>query len=132
MDFILGVVLGAIFSPMLIKIFKVVKNKLSNKIDKSQDTMKILYSKFFNNKETKVDEFKDTRGRTVHYRTDPSPEEELGNVFQEKMDEDISGRRQKEKDKKLNDVWFNSLEKLRSKKKNKELSMAFVIKSKKK
>lgn len=33
MEFLLGLVLGAIFSPILIKIFMIAKNKLSNKID---------------------------------------------------------------------------------------------------
>jgi len=34
MDFLLGVVLGAIFSPLLIKLLMAVKAKLSSKIDK--------------------------------------------------------------------------------------------------
>jgi len=82
-------------------------------------------------KNKKVDKFKDTR-RTVDYRTNPSLEEELGDVFQEKMDEDISGKRKEKKDRKLDDVWLNTLGKIRSKKKNEEMSVAFVIESKKK
>ncbi len=34
MGFILGLTLGAIFSPILIKLFIAIKNKLSSKIDK--------------------------------------------------------------------------------------------------
>ena len=33
MNFLLGLVLGAIFSPVLIKVFKIVKDKASNKLD---------------------------------------------------------------------------------------------------
>lgn len=33
MDFIIGIIIGAIFSPVIIKLIKVAKDKLSKKID---------------------------------------------------------------------------------------------------
>lgn len=79
------------------------------------------------NKKAEIDEFKDIRGRTVHYRTDPIPEED----FQNRLDEDMSGEKKENRNRELNNIWFNSLQKLRSKEKE-ELSVAFVVESKKK
>lgn len=79
------------------------------------------------NKESKIDDFKDVRGRSFHYRSDPTSDE----IFQEKLDEDTSGENERGKSEELDDIWLNSLQKLRSREKG-ELSLAFVVESKKK
>jgi len=79
-----------------------------------------------NNEESNSEETKDARqGRSMHYRIDETPND----VFQQRLDDELSGRAEVDNSHRLDDVWIDVLRK--QKNKEKEPVMAFTIVAKK-
>jgi len=88
--------------------------------------MRTLCSEFFN-KSAGLDEKKDVRpGRSVHYRTNETPDD----VFQDKLDDELSGRAEQDRGNQLDDIWLDALRKQKAKEKERQPVMAFVVTSK--
>lgn len=109
------------------------KQKKKKKKKKSSDEwLDVVYSnedKLV--KDSGSDNMKDMRSRrTVDYRSDDIPAEE----FQTKLEDELSGEGEKERQRKLDDLWEDKMRRLNDKKRNnkEEPIRAFVIEAKKK
>ena len=70
--------------------------------------------------QNKEENMKDVRpGRSVHYRTNETPDD----VFQQKIDDELSGRSEQDNSQRLDDIWLDALKKQRMR----EPVMAFVV-----
>lgn len=78
--------------------------------------------------QNKEENTKDVRpGRSVHYRTNETPDD----VFQQRLDDEFSGKAEQEKEQRLDDVWLDALQKYkhreRQQERNREPVFSFVI-----
>ena len=77
-------------------------------------------------KNKKSEDMKSVMGRPVRYRTNETPDD----VFDERLDDEFSGKSQREHEQKMDDVWLDALNKLKHKEKTeRQPSYAFVVES---
>lgn len=108
------------------------QKKKKNKKESSDEWLNVVYS--YEDKSIKdsgSDGMKDMRSRrTVDYRSNDIPSEE----FQTKLEDELSGEGEKERQRRLDDLWEDKMRRLNDKRKNnkEEPIRAFVIEAKKK
>jgi len=88
----------------------------------SSKNHKKIAGQYPNNRDN-LEETKDVRGLTRHYRTNETPDD----VFQQRLDDEFSGRAEKEKEQRLDDVWLDALMKNKSKERHREPAFAFTV-----
>jgi len=89
--------------------------------------MKILQTELFN-KIAKIDDMKDVRGLPRKYRTNETP----NSVFQKKLDNEMSGETDDNRERELNDKWLDAFKKQKDKEKQLQTASAFVVEAKNK